>query len=377
MTQSKFDNWTEIDLSAIQHNIRMIEHHAGIPVMAVIKANGYGHGSITVARAALAAGSPFLAVARYHEARELRRHGIDAPVLVLGRVSADEISEAVALQIRATLFDPEQIRLYSDVLADNQQRLLVHAKFDTGMGRLGVGTAEALPLLKAIMDAPTLELEGIYSHLARADELGISVTKEQMERFSSIVQEARQAGICPQQIHLSNSAGAWFYPQLPDCTMVRGGIAIYGLNPSEKTPLPNGFRPALSWKTNIVSIKTVQRGQAISYGGKYIVQKEHERIAVISVGYADGFRRVNGNRVLIDGKKLPVIGTVCMDQCMVPLDDEIQAEVGDEVVLIGRQGDQEISAANVARTWGTINYEVVCGIGQRVKRYYPENGIEL
>ena len=206
--------------------------------------------------------------------------------------------------------------------------------------------------------------------MARADEEEEEVTHWQLDRFDRLLAEAESAGLRPKIVHTGNSSGALFYPRCGKYDMVRAGIAMYGMNPSSERPLPEGFAPALSWKAGLTSVKTVPGGRGISYGHKYVTKGITARIGVIPVGYADGYRRVQGNTVLVRGKRVPIIGNVCMDQCMIDLNEVPEASIGDEVVLIGNQSGQCISAEDVAALWGTINYEVTCGIAHRVNRFY-------
>lgn len=247
----------------------------------------------------------------------------------------------------------------------------VHLKVDTGMSRLGVQPAEALDLARAVRElAPRgVELDGVFTHFACADDLSSPATALQQEAFAGVVAQLEVAGLRPPLVHAANSAATLAVPGTA-WDLVRFGIAMYGLSPGEQVVLPEGVCPALTWKTVIAQIKDLPRGRGVSYGHTYTTgaRGDHERVATLPVGYADGFRRTAGNEVLVGGRRVPVIGRVCMDQCMVRLDDVPGAQVGDEVVLIGAQGDQRITADDVAARWGTIGYEVVCGIGRRVPR---------
>ena len=213
-----------------------------------------------------------------------------------------------------------------------------------------------------------LNLQGIFTHFARADEPEANTTKNQIERFGKIISNLQEAGICPEIIHAANSAGAIEFPE-SRFNMVRVGIGLYGLSPSKSVNLPPSIDPALSWKTRLISIKELEKGHGVSYGFSYYTKKK-ERIGVIAVGYGDGFRRQPGNKVLIRGKIADVVGNVCMDQSMVQIDHIPDAEIGDEVVLIGSQNGKEITATDIADRWNTINYEVICGLASRMPRYY-------
>ena len=222
--------------------------------------------------------------------------------------------------------------------------------------------------LRLINESPHVELEGVFTHFARADEPKEFDTESQLQKFQTLLKEMALAGIKPSLIHASNSAGSLAFPEAR-FDMVRVGIALYGLPPSREVGVPNGIKPVLTWKTRLISLKKLPAGHGVSYGFKYYTKRE-ERIGVIAVGYADGLRRRPGNKALIRGKRANVVGNVCMDQCMLQMDDVPDAEIGDEVVLIGRQGEDEITATEIAEDWGTINYEVICGLASRMPRVY-------
>ena len=236
------------------------------------------------------------------------------------------------------------------------------------MGRLGVPVSQGLEFLRSLTELPGLEVEALFTHFARADEPRATTTGDQINRFLHLLDEVGRAGLKPTLIHASNSAGALNYPDAR-FNLIRCGVSVYGLNPSPETKLPPDLQKALTWKTRLTSVKVLPPGHGVSYGFHYYTSKE-ERIGVIAIGYADGFRRTKGNQVLVRGSIAPVVGAVCMDQCMVNLDLIPEARVGDEVILIGGQGSQSISADDIARTWETINYEVVCGLADRVPRFY-------
>jgi alanine racemase len=227
---------------------------------------------------------------------------------------------------------------------------------------------DAVEFVRWLKGQRGLDVEAIFTHFARADETKYATTDEQIERFDGVLKELEKEGIKPRLVHAANSAGTLNYPA-GRYDLARCGIVMYGLQPSPDSPLPEGFIPALSWKTHLVSLKTLPPGHGVSYNFQYFTQK-NERIGAIAIGYADGFRRRAGNIVLVRGKRVPVVGAVCMDQCMVQLDDVPEARLQDEVVLIGRQGDEMISADELAKDWGTINYEVLCGLADRVPRIY-------
>jgi alanine racemase len=238
---------------------------------------------------------------------------------------------------------------------------------DTGMSRLGIQAEEALQFVVSL-PSKGLRVEGIFTHFARADESDSSSVQAQERRFNLAIQALEAAGACPTLVHASNSAAS-LTRSSSRYNMVRAGIAIYGLHPSGECMLPDCFSPALTWKTILSQVKLLPSGRGVSYGHTYVTRKQ-ERVGTLPVGYADGFRRTAGNVVLVGGKRIPVIGRVCMDQVMIQLDSIPEARKGDEVVLIGDQGEAKLPAEDLAATWGTINYEVVCGIGARVSRLY-------
>lgn len=360
--------WVEIDLAAIEKNIQELRQLAQVQVMAVVKANAYGHGSIPVAQAALRAGAKWLGVARLEEGLELCHAGISAPVLLLGYTPPSQYSAAIENRLSLTIWDKRQLQDLSRLAGRLGKPAKVHLKVDTGMGRLGVQPEETVELAAQISRAPSVFFEGIFTHFARADEVDAGTTESQECQFKLVLRKLSQAKIRTAWIHASNSAAGLTRPSA-HFDLIRAGISIYGLHPAPGCCLPSGFSAALTWKTVISHIKVMPLGRGISYGHAYVTQK-NERIGTLPVGYADGYRRAAGNSVLVAGKQVPVVGRVCMDQVMVSLDSVPEVMPGDEVVLIGKQGDVRITAEDVADAWGTINYEVVCGIGPRVPRLY-------
>lgn len=368
MDTANFTTWLEIDLGAVRNNIRQTNKITGRPVMAVVKGNAYGHGLEAVSRAALEAGATWLAVARFEEAQALRDMGFTAPVLVLGYTPPGRAAEAAARDIALAVSDPQTASAYSGT-ATGSKPLRVHLKLDTGMGRLGVMAEEAVPFIHHVRGLHGLEVEGVFTHFACADQPARDVTPEQLRRFQEVVASLQAGGWRPPLLHTSNSAASLYFPDAW-FDLVRLGIALYGLDPSHDAPTPPEFQKVLSWKTRLVSVKTLPAGHGVSYGHRYHTRAD-ECIGVIAVGYADGLRRkLDVNHCLVRGVRVPVVGTVCMDQCMVQLDGVPDAQIGDEVVLIGRQGNQRITAEDVADAWGTINYEVTCGMAARVPRIY-------
>jgi len=371
MTIDNYGTWLEIDLGVLTRNFQIISQTAGTSLMPVIKANAYGHGLEKVAKSLELAGAEWFGVARIEEALLLREIGIKANIIALGYTSPARVPHAIKERITLTVYDSMVAQAYARQAEKLSEVLNLHVKVDTGMGRLGILADDALGFIAEIASSPALNLEGVFTHFACADEPDQPVTRKQIARFISIIKEMESRGIRPPFVHAANTAGTLFFPDAR-FNLARVGIALYGLSPSRQVPIPAGIAPSLSWKTRLISIKILPPGHGISYGYKYFTKKE-ERIGVIAVGYGDGLRRQDGNQVLICGKKAKVIGSVCMDQCMVQLDDIPEAQIGDEVILIGQQGDQQISATDIAVKWGTINYEVICGLASRMPRYYRNN----
>ncbi len=368
MANEYYGTWLEINLRILENNFKILSDAAGCKVMPIVKANAYGHGLEKVTQRLEKAGAEWFGVARIEEGLLLREAGIKARILVLGYTAPVRVPHAIRNDVTLTVYDHHVAEEYATQAKNVKGVLRLHAKIDTGMGRLGVPPLEAMPFLKLINESPHMELEGVFTHFARADEPDEADTDLQLRRFNTLLEKMKENGIKPTLIHASNSAGSLAYPKAR-FDLVRAGIALYGLPPSNQIKLPESIKPALTWKTRLISLKTLPAGHGVSYGFKYFTKKE-ERIGVIAVGYADGLRRRPGNKVLVRGKHASVVGNVCMDQCMLQMDHIPDAEIGDEVVLIGRQGEAEITATEIAEDWGTINYEVVCGLASRMPRVY-------
>ena len=365
--------WVEIDLSAIANNTRQVQSLVGplVRILASLKADAYGHGALKVARTVLHNGASMLGVATVSEAMPLREAGIGAPILVFGYVPAWQMREAVRLGLTITLYSSESARALSRAACTLGQAVKVHVKVDTGMGRLGIRAeqvTEVLELLHEIIDLPGLELEGIFTHFAMADTHDQTHARMQLARFQNVLQVVEKEHIRPPLVHAANSAAILSLAEA-HFDMVRPGVALYGLDPSPEVRLPVGFRPALSFKTQVAQVKVIPEGECISYGCAYITERA-TRVAILPVGYADGFRRAptNWGNVLIHGQEAPLLGRVCMDQSIVDVTHIPQVRAGDEVVLIGRQGSASLTAEQVAQRLGTINYEVVSEILARVPR---------
>jgi len=367
-----------INLAAVERNVARLRGRLadGAGLCAVVKANGYGHGAVPVARAALAAGAELLAVATAAEAAELRAGGIEAPVLVMGAISDEELP--VALGARAELVAWSE-RFAAELVSrarrgDGTLPVRVHVKLDTGMGRLGTRSPEeAMHVAEQLAAAaPALELAGAMTHFASADE-DPEFTGEQLERFEPFVRKLRDRypGIL---VHAANSA-ATLRTSASHFDLVRCGIAVYGCDPMNDDPSSHGLEPALELTSYVAAVKPAARGQSTGYGRRFIADAD-TWIATVPIGYGDGIRRALTNNcdVLIRGRRYPLVGTVSMDNVTVDVGSRDAVATGDRVTIIGVDGDERVSAEELARRIGTINYEVVCGISARVPRVYHRDG---
>ena len=365
--------WLEIDLDAIAANTRQIKEIVGpdTDVLVSLKADAYGHGALRVARTTLLNGASWLGVATLSEATPVRASGITAPILVFGYIPPWQAREAARLDVRATVYSADIAAELAQAARDLDRTIRVHVKVDTGMARLGLRAEDVESIVRFVEDLRHMrgvEVEGIFTHLATADSADQTYALRQLARFDAVLAALDERGLRPPIVHAANSAATLTLPQAR-YSLVRPGIAIYGLAPSEEVPLPAGFQPALAFKTQVAQVKDIPASEGIGYGATYITQREM-RIAVLPVGYADGFRRAptTWGSVLIHGQEAPLIGRICMDQCMVDVSHIANVRRGDEVVLIGRQGEATLSAEEVARRLGTISYEVVSALLARVPR---------
>ncbi len=352
----------EVDLAAVRGNAGALKPPVA-ELLAVVKADAYGHGAVPVARAALQGGATWLGVATAEEGLELREAGIDAPILVLSELPRGAEKEALRAGLTPTVYSSEGVRAVAEAGAG---RAAVHVKVDTGMHRVGVWPPEAVPGLLREVEEAGLELEGLWTHFARAEE-DRGTTLRQLELFLGVVERARAAGHEPRVLHAANSAAAILYPET-HLDLVRVGIALYGASPGVE--LPPGVRPALRWRSEVSFAKRLPAGEAISYGHRYRLERD-AWVATVPAGYADGYLRALSSRaeVLIGGERRRVAGTVTMDQLLVDCGDD-EVAPGEEVVLLGAQGGERITAEELAAHLDTIPYEVFTGIGPRVPRTY-------
>lgn len=370
-----FDNThITIDLDIIAENFRAIREKAGVPVMAIIKADAYGHGAIQVARQ-LEEQCAFFGVSSMLEALELRNAGLTAPILILGQTPVAAFPRAIREGIRPAIFRYEDAAALSEAATALGMEAPFHIAVDTGMSRLGFqATEEDADICQKIARLPAIRAEGLFSHFAGADCADLTGAGAQAQRFDAFYEMLRSRGVRVPIRHLDNSAGLMNFENHYE--MVRAGIITYGMYPStEVDPGLLSIRPALTWTSRVTQVKWLEPGRGISYGSTYVTQKP-TRVATVPVGYADGYRRSLSGRfyVLIKGQKAPILGRICMDQLMVDVTDIPDVQTNDRVVLIGTDGEQTITMEQIAREADTFNYEFVCGISRRVPKYYRRDG---
>ncbi len=366
--------WAEIDLGAIGSNLDLIRRSlpARTRILVVLKADAYGHGAVPVARAALAHGAHMLGVGDSSEALELRGAGIEAPILILGAIVDGEMEQVIAHRITPCVHSAKRVHTLAAMAEALDRGVSVHLKVDTGMGRLGVMPSAVMDVAREILASPRLHLEGICTHLAQADRQDDPFTLEQIRIFHEVAAEVEAlTGPIPLK-HAASSAAVFHYPKA-HLDMVRPGLAVYGLQPAGKGPGAPALRPALSLKTQVVYLKDMPQGAPVGYARTHVTNRP-TRIAILPIGYNDGYAFLFSNQaqVLVRGRRVPVVGRVSMDYTTVDVTDVPGVEVGEEVVLIGRQGREQIPVEELARIKGTIPYEVVCSLGRRIRRVYVE-----
>lgn len=371
----KFDNtYVTIDLDLIADNFRAIQQKAGVPVMAVVKADAYGHGAVQVARH-LEDQCAFFGVSSMLEALELRQAGLRKPILILGHTRIKAFPEAVRENIRPTIYRLEDAIALSEEAVRQNKTAPLHIAVDTGMSRIGFqATEESADICAQIAKLPNVEIEGLFSHFATADCADLTRSREQAQKFDAFYEMLQKRGVMVKLRHLDNSAGLMNFANHYE--MVRSGIVTYGMYPSsEVSPDDLKLTPALSWHSRVTHVKLLEAGREISYGGTYVTDKPTV-VATVPVGYADGYRRSLSNRfyVLIRGKRAPILGRICMDQLMVDVTDIPDVQINDRVVLVGQDGEETITMEKIAEQADSFNYEFVCGISRRVPRFYRSNG---
>jgi alanine racemase len=370
--------YAEINLDHLAHNMREVRRLAGkeSQVMAVIKADGYGHGAAKIAQTLLDNGADRFAVAVLDEAIELRKAGFEVPVFVLGYTQPERAEEVMKYELEQSVYSLEAASALSKAATEQKKTALVHIKIDTGMGRIGLqANTEAVEIIKSINALPNLKIKGIFTHFAVADEVDKTYTQMQFDKFKWICDELENNGVNIELKHCGNSATIIDLPDM-HLNMVRAGIMLYGLAPSKDVMLNKlELKEVMSLKVRITHVKEIEAGQSVSYGRRFIADKK-ATIASLPIGYADGYTRLLSGKAeaLVKGQRVPVVGRICMDQCMIDVTDIENVKVGDEVVLFGSQGDGFISIDEVAEKLGTINYEIVCMISRRIPRVYVRNG---
>lgn len=375
-TPSQRATRAEIDLDAVAHNVdyfrRLVEPRAG--VMAVVKANAYGHGAVLVARAAVAAGARWLAVATVDEGVQLRRAGLATPTLVLAPSEPGEAATALAADLTLAVGDEETAAAIARVAEATGRRAAVHLEVDTGLHRFGVWHEAAVPTALAIAALPALHLEGLYTHFATADEADRAFFATQRDRFHAVVAALRARGLTPPLVHQDNSAAALTDPA-PESNLARIGVALYGLSPSGDVPAPPGLRPVLAVRSRVARVFALRPGESVSYGRTFVADRPL-RAALVPIGYADGYRRALSNRgeMLLGGRRARVLGRVCMDQTVIAVPEGLDCRPGDGVTVLGGSGGARITAEELATLAGTIGYEIATGLGARVPRHYLRGG---
>jgi alanine racemase len=370
-----YSTWAEINLDNLAHNFRGIKQKIGpgVKTLVAVKANAYGHGAVPVSQRLLAEGADMLGVATVSEVAELRHAGIQAPILLLGCTLPEAVGPALDLDARLTVCDLECAQHVAAAARARKKRALVHVKVDTGMGRIGVPWPDAQHLARQLAAMDGISIEGISTHFASADEADKSFTHRQISLFKEIITSLETAGVRIPLKHAANSSALMDLPE-SYLTMVRPGLILYGLHPGEGVSHSIPIEPVLSLKTRIAFIKEIEPGQTVSYGRTFTA-KRRSRVATLPIGYADGLSRDLSNRgqVLVAGRRVPIIGRICMDQTVIDVTDVPPPRLGDEVVVYGSQGDERISVEEVARLLDTIPYVITCAVGPRVPRVMVGN----
>ena len=368
--------WAEINLDNLAHNIQEVRRvtNKNTQVTAVIKADAYGHGAVSVGKTLLENGANRFAVATLSEAIQLRSHFLDTKIMVLGYTPENLAKEVIENNIIQTIYSLDQAKEFSKMAISLNKKIIIHIKIDTGMHRLGLlPTNETVNEILEINKLKNLVIEGIFTHFATADELNKDYTMDQVKKFNFVTKELEKQGLNIPIKHVSNSAAIIDLPEL-NFDMVRAGIMLYGLYPSINiNHKAVELKEVMCLKAKIAQIKELNAGAGISYGLKYTVEK-NAKIAILPIGYADGYTRIlsNQSHVMINGIKAPVVGNICMDQCIIDITG-IDVNVGDDVVLFGGNNSNGISIDSIANILNTINYEVVCMVNKRVPRVYLEN----
>jgi len=376
--------WTEVSLAALRKNFRTLQQHVGpeVGICAVVKAHAYGHGAIECARTLEQEGARWFGVATAEEGVWLRDSGVRGRILVMTGIWRDEAREIVRHKLTPAVCELSQVEALEKAAALKETSLPVHLKIDTGMSRLGVLPSELPELVKRLAGASHLQVEGIFTHLASSEEVGAAQNEDQLQKFRQAIAELRNSGIKGCYGHLANTAAIFAYPKWLNCSgfekmLVRPGLALYGyclpFPASQNSPVVPALEPVLSWKSRIIALRNLEPGERVGYGGTWTTPRR-SRIATIPVGYADGLSRQLSSRgqVIVRGSYAPMVGRISMDLTSIDVTDIEGVMIGDEVVIIGSQGNLRIGADTMAAIAGTVPYEVLCNIGKRVPRKYYE-----
>ncbi|HHT9135903.1 MAG TPA: alanine racemase [Candidatus Wunengus sp. YC60] len=367
--------WVEIDLGALKHNLLAIKKRVGpdIKILGIVKADAYGHGDYEVSRVLLNNGAEMLGIAILEEGIQLRDKGIKTPLLLMGGVFEEQIETVIHYDLIPTVYDLKLAGVLSNKATCFNKKLKVHIYVDTGMGSIGVKHDKAVEFVKTLQGMKNLLIEGIYTHCSSSDEKDSAFTNLQIKRFRDVLAALDSSKVCIPLRHMANSGAILGYPE-SYFNMVRPGLSLYGLYPSEDVSREIGIKPVITFKTRIIHIKDMDAGDVVGYGRAYTIAKL-TRVATLPLGYGDGYNRLlsNQGKVIIRGKKASIIGRVCMDQCFVDVTNIKDVSVGDEVVLYGSQGQETISIESIAKQINTIPYEVACNISKRVPRIYINN----
>ncbi|MCH5210981.1 MAG: alanine racemase [Oscillospiraceae bacterium] len=370
--------WAEVDLDAIAHNIKEIRKitNPNAQIMAVVKADAYGHGFLEVTRTLLENGADRLAVAVLQEGKQLRSRGVTVPILILGASGEETVEDLINFDITPSVFSYEFAKTLSYEAERKEKVTKIHIKIDTGMSRIGFlagdNNEEIVEEIIKISKLPYIEIEGIFSHFAASDETDKTYTLMQYKRFIEVCNALKDRGLDIPIRHICNSAGIMMYPEM-HLDMVRPGVILYGMYPSDEVDKSRlNLIPAMTLKSTVTHVKEVPKDRGVSYGREYITDKR-TKIATVPIGYADGYLRklAREGKMIVNGEKVPIIGRICMDQCMIDVTNVYTIDRGDEVIIFGREG---VTIDDLAAWLDTINYEVACVIGKRIPRIYTKHG---
>lgn len=361
----------EIDLSAVSFNIKEIKKRVQpAKIMAVVKANAYGHGALEICKQAIQSGVEYLGVACGEEGVAMRKAGVDAPILVFSSSGLNRTDPYLEYNLEATVFDEAGLYNLTQSARRSGKKAVVHVKVDTGMNRMGINWQQAPEFVEKVYNIPEIQVQGLYTHFANSDSLDKSFAILQLQRFKQVIARLEEMGI---HVPLKHAANSGAILDLPDTyfDIVRPGILLYGYYPAVDMVKSMNLKPAMTFKTRVLYIKEIERGESVSYDRTFIADKK-TLVASLPVGYGDGYNRLlsNNGQVLVGGKRYPIIGRVCMDLIMIDLLDNRDIKVGDEVILMGTQGGETISAVELADKSMTVPYEVLCYISERVQRVY-------